>query len=265
MAACGAPAQQPINFAEETARARNLAANRLLESGNLDGALAQYRLALEAARSVENFELMGSILLNLSLAHAKSFQWVEAHGAVDTLIASPANFAPALAGQARARKALLHLDQGNLPAALNLANDAERGCATPCPFAAALANLRAFVAIEQGRYEEAAALGMRARELANKTESEQATASRLQGRALSLMGRHADALTALTQALQLDKTLGASASITLDLIYLGDAESRRQGFAAARDYYERALAVSMASGDTQGAALARARANAVPK
>ena len=92
-----------------------------------------------------------------------------------------------------------------------------------------------------------------------RDDAERATALRLSGRAHMLAARGAEAANTLNAALALDKQLGASAAIGLDLIYLGDNETHRAAHAAASDYYQRALSVYAAAGNTTGAAAAKAR------
>lgn len=70
---------------------------------------------------------------------------------------------------------------------------------------------------------------------------------------------------ALSNALNLDRRLGQSPGIGLDLIYAGDNEARRHNNSQARSFHERAMAVYTAAENVQGAASVRARMAGLPK
>jgi tetratricopeptide (TPR) repeat protein len=75
--------------------------------------------------------------------------------------------------------------------------------------------------------------------------AEHANALRLLGRARTRLGKTDDAAAALARALQIDRELGLPERIALDLMYAGENEERRGRAAAAREFYERALRVSL--------------------
>ena len=131
LAACGSPTGRGPSPADETARAQNQAGTRSLASGNLTGALAQYRSSLAVAESVENFELAGANLLNIAVVHERLGQWNESHAAADKILSAPLLYGSQTVTGAAARKAFVHLDQGDATAALRWADAAERDCAPP--------------------------------------------------------------------------------------------------------------------------------------
>jgi tetratricopeptide (TPR) repeat protein len=229
--------------------------------------LAQYRASLAAAESIEDFELAGANLLNIAAIHEQLGQLNEALAAVDRILAAPALYGPQAATGAAARKAFLHLDEGEPAAALRWADIAERNCASPCLPLAALENLRAHIALEQGRTEEAIVRASRAADLSTtpSTESELANARRLLGRAYTRANRFDDSAQSLASALALDRRLGLSARIALDLLYAGDNAARKNDKVLARQFYDRATAVSTAVADDQGVQAARLRLDALPK
>jgi tetratricopeptide (TPR) repeat protein len=266
LGACGGSATKaPVNQARDAARERNIAASRELANGQPARAIALYRASLTGAEAIEDFDLAAANLANLALAHARLGQWREAHEAADRVIAAPERYGPAATALAHARKAWVHLDEGAPDEALRQADLAERGCTAPCAYAAALANLRAQVALSRGAHDDALRHATRAIELAGtgrpagESVAERATGLRLLGRAHSLAGRHGDAAYALDRALTMDKELGASAAIALDLVYAGDNEARRGDARRSREFHERALAVYAASDDQRGVELVRAR------
>ena len=264
---CASPGSRNPNQALDSARSQNEAATRALEAGNTALALKQYRESLAGAQSIEDFELAGANLLNLALVHSQLGQWPDAHAAVDQVIAAPRNFGDASVANAAARKALILIDQGNAQAALSWADAAERGCAAPCPLLATLFNLRAHIALEQSQWDAAIRHASRAAELATTPSlaAERANAWRHLGRAYTRSGRTAEAAAVLANALTLDRQLGLSPRIALDLLYAGDNEARRNDSARAREFYQRAAAVSTAAADTAGTQAAQARLSALPK
>ena len=264
---CGAPAGRAPSPVQETSRAQNQDGTRALAAGNATGALALYRSSLAGAESIEDFELAGANLLNLALAHMQLGQLAEAHTAVDKVIAAPQNYGSANSASAAARKALIHLDEGNAQAARRWADTAASGCAAPCAFAAILENLRAHLALEENQTDVAIGHASRAAELAATPamEAERANAWRLLGRAYTRAGRTAEAAPVLANALDLDRRLGLSARIALDLIYGGDNEARRGEAARAREFYQRAVAVYVAAGNLKGADAVRSRLAALAK
>jgi tetratricopeptide (TPR) repeat protein len=264
---CGAPSGRAPGPVLEAARAQNVGGTRALAAGNATAALALYQASLAGAESVEDFDLAGANLLNIALAHAQLGQWSEAHVAADKVIAAPQHYGQASAARAAARKALIHLDEGNAQAALRWADNADGACGAPCPFAATLENLRAHLALEQAQNEPAIRHASRAAELAATPdlESERATAWRLLGRAYSRAGRTAEAARLLASALELDRGLGLAAPIALDLLYAGDNEANRGEPARAREFYARAASVYAAAGNPQSAESARSRLDALGK
>ena len=261
LAACGSPAGRGPSPADETARAQNQAGTRSLASGNLTGALAQYRSSLAVAESVENFELAGANLLNIAVVHERLGQWNESHAAADKILSAPLLYGSQTVTGAAARKAFVHLDQGDATAALRWADAAERDCAPPCSPLAALENLRAHIALEHGQTDKAIAHASRAAGLstAPAMEAELANAQRLLGRAFTRANQFVDSAQSLTSALVIDRRLGLTARIALDLLYAGDNEMRRNEKAGARHFYERAAAVSAAAYDEPGVRAARQR------
>ena len=266
-AACTSTAERLPSPAQEAAAARSQGAARAFKRGDLQQALKLYTEALAAAESVEDFEAGGTALLNLALVHARLGQYPAAHARVDRVLAAPQRYGAALHAQAAARKALLYLDAPDLDAALRLADAAEKACAEPCPLAAVLINVRAYVALERGDAERAATLAARAVELASAAhlEAEQANALRLSGRAHTRGGRTAQAAQALAQALELDRQLGLSDRVALDLVYAAENEQRRDQPEAAREYYERAMTVYRAAGNLEAAQAMRLRMGSVER
>ena len=265
LAGCGSAPAPRVNAAQHSAAALSQGAAKALARGDLALARAQYEGALAAAESVEDFDLAGAALLNLALVHQRSGELAAGHARVDRILAAPQRYGSALHARAAARKALLLLDSAERDAALRWADAAQADCAAPCELDATLDNLRAHIALERGDAAAAATLASRAASIAGPAAqpAEQANALRLLGRAQTRQGDSAGAAAALAQALALDRQLGLPERLGLDLLYAGDNELSRRQFAAAREYFERAIDVFQAAGLTKSAELARARLAAV--
>lgn len=260
LAGC-ASAPQPSNPARQVAINLSQVAARALARGDLATARGQYESALAAAESVEDFALAGATLLNLALVQSRSADLGGAHARLDRLLAAPQRFGAALHAAAAARKALLLLDQPDLDAASTWASTALATCPAPCEWAAALANLRAHVALQRGDATTALAQALQAGERAQAAgqTAEQANALRLQGRARTRSGQADAAAAALAGALVLDQRLGLSERVALDLIFAGENELSRAQTAAAREFFDRAATVYQAAGRRQAADAVRAR------
>ena len=258
---CAGTAEPPPHATHQAAEALSQSAARALRQGNAPGALAQYNRALALADSVEDFQFAGTTLLNLALVHAQLGQVADAHARLDRILAAPQLYAGPLPAQAATRKALLALDEPDLPAALRWADAAQAACAAPCEVAAALGNLRAHVALERGDVDGAARLAEQAAGLAGAAgqSAEQANAQRLAGRAHARAGRGDTAAALLASALEVDHQLGLSDRVALDLLAAADNEARRNRPEVSRAYYERALNVYTAAGNRAAADAVRAR------
>ncbi len=264
LAGCSTP-PPARNTAQQASATHSQGAARALAAGELEQSLTLYTRALAAAESVEDFELSGAALLNLALVHARRGEVALAHGRLARIMAAPQRFGAPLQARAGARKALLHLDANELDAALQAADAAQAACVTPCDVAAVLANVRAHTALLRGDGATAATEAQRAVTLATEQPAELANAQRQLGRARLQQGQAGEAAAALALALAIDQRLGLPERIGLDLLLAGDAEVRRSQTGAAREFYERALAVYRAGGFGKSADAARARLDALGK
>lgn len=256
----GAPTRTPSRTQSAAVSASESAA-RAFQRGDLQQARTLYNSALAAAQAVEDAELAGAALLNLTLVHARLGELPAAHAHVDRILSAPAFYGPKLQSQAATRKAILFLDSAEHDKALQWAAAARTQCADPCQLGAALADIRAYVALERGDAELAAATATSALEQAQQLgqEAEQASALRLLGRARTQLGQTTQAAEALARALALDRALGLPERIAQDLLLAAENEERRGDAARAREYNERALAVYSAAGLQKNADALRAR------
>lgn len=261
LSACSSPPQRPPSAAQAQAAASSERATQAAQRGDWRQAEQQYQVALQAAVALQDPARTGAALLGLAQASARQGDLAAAHGHLDRLLADPSGIDPGQRASAAARKALLALDQGPPADARRWIEQAERDCAAPCALAPLLGNLRAHLALAQGDAVDATAHAQAAGAAAAAAgqAGEQAAALRLQARAAGQLGLHGQAAEALARALQIDRQLGQPDRIALDLTLAGEAEDRRGQAAAATVFYQRALAVYGAIGDTAQAALLRQR------
>lgn len=253
LAGCGsAPPQADSEARRERLLDVNDRAQRAVARGELRRAAALYRDALRLAEAVEDFRAIGVNALNLAAVYQALDEPAAAEAALERVLAAPSRFERSLGAEAAGRKALLALEAGRLDAAEQWLGRAEQECRAPaCAIQVALLNLRAQLALERGATGEARAALARAlaASRAERKREEEANALRLDGRAAARQGALPQAVTLLTRALEIDKQLALPRKIALDLLALAEAELMRGERAAARDYAQRALDVSRASGN----------------
>lgn len=248
---CGSvPPQSEAEAQRERLVEMNTRAGRAVGRGDIRQAAALYREALRLAESIEDFRAIGINSLNLAATYQALGETALCHRALDRVLATPARFEQQRVAEAAGRKALLALQAGQHDAAAEWLARAESECpVTACGSRTALLNLRGQLLLERGAVDEARAVLAQSL-AASRTEGnreEEANALRLDGRAASRAGEHAQALARLTQALDLDKQLALPQKIALDLLALAEAELARGERGAARDYAQRALDVSRAA------------------
>lgn len=257
---CGS-APPPPSAALQAATVNSQSAARAWARGDLALARNLYERALAGAESIEDFPLAGATLLNLALVQSRAGDAAGAMARVDRLLAAPQRYGAALQAAAATRKALLHLDKPDLEAALDWAGRAEAVCAAPCAQAAALANLRAHVAWQRADAPGSARHAEQALAAATQQAqaAEQANALRQLGRARGALGLADQAAADLVQALAIDQRLGLADRVALDLVTAAEIERQRGRVAAAREFYDRARVVYLATGQAAQAEAVRAK------
>jgi len=254
LAACGSapPAQSDADALRERLVDLNDRARRAVARGELRRAAALYREALRTAESIEDFRSIGVNSLNLAAVHQALGEPEPAHRALERVLAAPARFEGPLVAQAAGRKSSLALQAREMGAAEDWLRRAEGECKPPaCRIQAALLVFRAQLTLERGSAGEARGLAARAL-AASRTEGsreEEANALRVDGRAAAAQGGHVEAVALLNQALAIDKQLALPYKIGLDLLALAETELMRGERQPARDYAQRALDVSRATGN----------------
>ncbi len=260
-AACAQQPGKPLAARQSEAIEANHRAELRFRSGDMEGAVQQYQEALRIAQSVENVDAIAANAINLSIAYQRLGMHAEARASLAPVLdQSRLSFPPARLAQAALRRAVLDFDERRHADAAEWLEKAAAWCAQPgCMLAGAINNVRGLLALEDGR-TDAATVSARAALAASRESGdrvEAANAMRLLGHVAIRAGDAAAALAPLTDALAIDRELALPRKIYLDLVGLGRASALGGERAAARAYYERALAVSEADRDAQGAGAAR--------
>lgn len=261
LAACALQPGKPLAARQAEAIEANRKAEVRFRSGDFDGAVQQYREALRIAQSIEDVDAIAANAINLSIAYQRLGQHAEARTSLAPVLdPSGLSFPSARLAQAALRRAVLDFDERRHASAAEWLEKAAVWCGRQvCTASAAIDNLGGLLALEEGRTEAAAASARAAldRSLGSGDRVEAANAMRLLGNVALRAGDAAAALAALAEALAIDRELALPRKIYLDLVGLGRASAQRGERAAARTYYERALAVSEADGNARGAAEVR--------
>jgi tetratricopeptide (TPR) repeat protein len=226
-------------------------AQRAVGRGEIGRAAALYGEALRIAESIEDFGAIGLYSVNLAATYQALDRFGPARAALDRVLASPARFDPQVVIEAAGRRALIALQTGELDTAAEWLGRAEVDCVPPaCRIRVALLNMRGQLMLERGAAAQVRAYmpQVLAAARAEGNREEEANALRLDGRAASRVGEYGQAVAVLEQALELDKQLALPRKIALDLTALAETALARGDRAAARDYGQRALAVSRAAG-----------------
>jgi len=286
---CAQAPAPPAPAQPTAAMEANRRAESYLRHGDLDGAALHYREALRVSQSLEDAEGIAANAINLSVVYQRQGKYEEARASLAPLLErATLNHAPERRAQAALRRAVLDLDERRHASASEWAERAASWCGRPCGLTAAIQNVKGQLALEAGNHDAAAAaartalaasraagdraeaanalrlLGMAAISAGDGADrAEAANALRLLGMAAIGGGDGAAALAHLREALAIDRELAAPHKIHLDLIGLGRASALRGEREAARAFYERAHAVSVADRDAAGAAEARALIDAL--
>jgi len=258
LAACAQQPGKPLAARQAEAIEANRKAELRFRGGDFDGAAQRYREALRIAQSIEDAEGIAANAINLSIAYQRLGKHAEARASLASVLDhSRLSFPSARLAQAALRRAVPDFDERRYADAAEWLEKATIWCGQQgCAVSSAIHNVRGLLALEAGRTDAAAASARAAldRSLASADRVEAANAMRLLG---NVAGDAAAALAPLGEALAIDRELALPRKIYLDLVGLGRASALGGDRAAARTFYERALAVSEADRDAPGAAEVR--------
>lgn len=260
-AACSAPPKPSSTAHQAAALEANRRGEAYVRHGELENAARSYREALRFSQALEDADGIVANAINLSIVRQRQGRLADARASLAAVLDQrDLKLTHSRLAEVSLRQALLDLDEKNLAGADDWVAKAAGHCAERCPAGAAIYNVRAQLALQAGRTDEAAAAARRAQDASRSSgeRREQANALRLLGIVGLRSGDAAGARQHLEQALAIDRELGAPRKIALDLLGLGQAAALGGDRESARAYYARALAVSEADRDATVAAEARA-------
>jgi len=229
----------------------------------LNNAARYYLEAIRLAQAVEDADGIAANAVSLSIVYQKMGKYAQARASLALILErhGELTFPRERLAQAAFRRAVLEMDEQRFSSAKDWIEQAANYCnQAGCPLLAGIHNVRGQLALESGRLDAATASANAALSASRGTgdRAETGNAQRLLGLAAIRKGDAVAALGFLGEALVVDRELAVPRKIYLDLIGLGHAEVLRGERDAARSFYERALTVSDADRDVQGAAAARA-------
>lgn len=258
---CSAPPKAGNAARQEAALEANRKGENYVRHGELENAARSYREALRLSQSLEDPEGIAANAINLSIVRQRQGRFADARASLGAVFErKDLEFSPLRMAEVSLRHAVLDLDERRFASAQEWLARAHQYCAERCALSSAIHNVRAQLALQAGRIDEAAAAARSAHDASRAAgdRAELANALRLLGISSLNRGDSAAARVHLEQALALDREIGAPRKIALDLLSLGRAAALGGDADAARAYYARALAVSEADRDSIGAAEARA-------
>ena len=265
-AGCSSAPQKASSAArQEAAMEANRKGEAYVRHGELESAARSYREALRLSQSLEDADGIAANAINLSIVRQRQGRFNEARESLNAVLdQTNLKFSSARLTEVSLRHALLDLDQNRFAPAADWVARAARHCGERCALSGTIHNVRAQLALQAGRVDEATAAARSAQQVSQSAgdRSELANALRLLGIAALRSGDVSAARPHLEQALAIDREIGAPRKIALDLLSLGRAAALAGEGEAARAYYARALAVSQADRDDAGAAEARAMLDA---
>jgi tetratricopeptide (TPR) repeat protein len=249
LSGCVSPLPAPRPATEEAAITWDRRGQDAFRRGEWREALAAHEQALRLYASVENADGVGVELLNVATAQLRLGDRAAARATLERLfddsgLAIPQRYR----ADAAYRRAFLEFEAGDNVSADRWIDRATALCA-PCDVAGRLSNLKARVALSRDALGAAEAEARRGLDLNRSDAAERANSLRLLAQTHARRREAPQSYVLFEQALALDKDLGDSYKIGLDLMGMGDsllAQGRKEEAAVV---YRRATDVARNGGD----------------
>lgn len=221
--------------------------DKAYREGGYTFALAEYLKAFNKSRSLDDMDSVAVNALNLTVTYRKMGDHENAHRYAEYLLKSKGlSFAPHHLAQAAYLKALLLFDRGEIGEAAKLVDVGLDYCKQgDCLIKGSFYNLRSRIAIWQNDFLSGKKLATQALKI-NISEGnlkEKANSLRLLAGAMLSLSEVEAARISYMDALAIDRKLGLSSKIALDLEGVGKSLFKLHSYASARSYFERALSV----------------------
>lgn len=249
LGACSTPVVR--SAADVRAQGYNTQGMDRFKAGDLPRALVFFQQALEVGQSIEDDDAIAAARLNLSMVYLGMGRQDEALKQLDLVMDERRlAFSADRRAEAALRRALA-VQASDRDCAEQALGRAVVLCGGNCSVRGKILNLKAYVALDAGRAQEALRLAQQAQGALDKEDSlERANALRLQSSAYIAMKTPPAAVPLLHEALKMDKAAGASEKIYQDLLLLGQASMDKPELA--RDYWTRAHDVAVAAKNEAG-------------
>jgi len=252
---CGGPQQVPTTFHKQETKISKKARDAY-ENGRYDKALAFYKEALKASRAVEDIDLTAVNLINIAVVYRQMGEIESAQKTVDEILkAAHVAYRPERMAEAALIKALLYHDAGDWASSKEWAARSIKLCPAPeCGQMGRAYNLKASLALKEGGITEAITLGNQGLKWNREHRDlpETANSLRVIAKATTEGKNFSEARTMYDEALAIDKELGLSRKIALDLMGLGHLYLKQGNNQEALKYFQRALSVSVGGEDQEG-------------
>ena len=259
---CGGTGRQSFSEFHKKEASFSKRAKSAYKAGRYDRALIFYREALQASRAVEDINLTAINLINIANIYRLKGENDNAMRTVDEILeARYVQYPPARLSEAALIKALLFRDAQNYFQAREMANRAMEFCRqAQCGQEGRIYNVKARIAFLEKNLGESvtlARLGLKINR-ARKDQQETANSLRLIADVKTEEAEYDQARLLYEETLKLDKSLGLSKKIALDLRKLGLLSRKLGRDDEALKFFQRAYSVSVGGADKAGARQASA-------
>ncbi len=235
-------------------------ADSAFRSGNFKRALELYGEALKASSSIEHADGIAINLMNMAVVYRKLDDRENARKCLDEILNfRHVPFYPSQLAGAAFIKAVLYVDEGKYPSAIEWADKALNFCKDEtCAEKGKIYNLKAKIALLNNTPDAALAFGAEGlqwnRSLGERQE--EANSFRLLADAKVAAKAYEEARGFYQDALVLDKDAGFAMKMAMDLMGIGNVLCMQGRQEDAMEFFKRAQFISKSSGDNKGTARA---------
>lgn len=252
LTACGSPPTRPPPLIAQL-QTTEKSAHQALRDGDLLRARDLFAQTLRLQQSLDDLNGIARSSLNLATLLHTLGDDTAALQLLESLLKNNAPYSAENRSTAAFRKAVIVLDayaDSPTAPALSLADQtlsaALKICADHCAELIGIKNLQARLTLLKGDHLTALNIAESVLENSAATPEEQANAARIAGLAQNNLSQYEQALAHYVNALQIDKTLGLSSRIILDLQGIANALQKLGRTPEAEDYARRATAALIA-------------------
>ncbi|MBW2091082.1 MAG: tetratricopeptide repeat protein [Deltaproteobacteria bacterium] len=256
IAGCGGPKKQALFGFHKKEASLSKKAKQAYESGHYEKALVLYQEALKASRAVEDINLTAVNLINIAVVYRQMGEREKAARTIDEILKAPhVQYPLARLSEATMVKALLLKDAQDYTQAREMTDKALKLCRqAKSREEGRIYNLKAKIALLEKDLSGAMTFGQLGLKMNRERKDQQETANslRLIADAKTENAKYTEARLLYEEALGIDKEMGLSKKIALDLIKLGVLFQKQGHNEEALKYFQRAYSVSVGGEDEAG-------------